>query len=188
METLAEEYQDLSKKNIRLRRRIRRLILGMRVLGVLLFLAVGYIIYIEHFPPFFGRWPELKQDLQVLQSKNSQLTDRVDSLNRVNNMLLELSPYYTGVFFEVQIGAFENFDLEKYKEGLARLNIDYSGDLDQYTLGKFRELDMAKDFVEDIREMGIRDAFIVAKIDGERVTVAEALEEAEKLRESAEEK
>ncbi len=41
---------------------------------------------------------------------------------------------------------------------------------------------MAKDFVQDIRQMGIQDAFIVAKIDGERVTVAEALEEAERLR------
>jgi hypothetical protein len=182
METLAEEYQDLSKKNIRLRRRVKRLGQGARVLGLIALLALGYIIYIEYYPPFFGRWPELTEDYETLLVKNSELAARLDSLQRVNDMLIELSPYYTGVFFEVQIGAFENFDLDKYKDGLARLHIDYSGDLDQYTLGKFRELDMAKDFVQDIRQMGIQDAFIVAKIDGERVTVAEALEEAERLR------
>lgn len=185
METLAEEYQDLSKKNIRLRRRNKRLYRGVWLLGVMLLLALGYIFYIEYYPPFFGRWPEMSQRYEKLLLKNNQLEDSIDSLNRVNNMLIELSPYYTGVFFEVQIGAFENFDLEKYKEGLAKLNIDYSGNLDQYTLGKFRDLEMAKDFVQDIRKMGIQDAFIVAKVDGERVTIAEALEEAERLDEGA---
>ena len=181
METLAEEYQDLSKKNIRLRRRNKRLKKGIWLLAVMLLFTLSYIFYIEYFTPFFGRWPKLARDYQEISEENVQLQDRIDSLNRVNNMLIELSPYYTGVFFEVQIGAFENFDLEKYKEGLAKLNIDYSGNLDQYTLGKFRALDMAKDFVQDIRKMGIRDAFIVAKVDGERVTIAEALEEAEQL-------
>jgi hypothetical protein len=186
MDTLAEEYQDLSKKNLRLRRNNKRLVQGMRVLGLLLLLALCYIIYIEYYPPFFGRWPELEASYEKLQLENARLEAKFDSLNRVNSMLIELSPYYTGVFFEVQIGAFENFDLEKYKEGLAKLNIDYSGDLDQYTLGKFRELEMAKDFVQDIRRMGIEDAFIVAKIDGKRVTVKEAVEEARRLREANE--
>jgi hypothetical protein len=184
MDTLAEEYQDLSKKNSKLRRRNRGLLQWMRVLGLLLLLSLAYIIYIEFYPPFFGRWPQLSRDYQQLLNEKARLSDEIDSLSRVNNMLIELSPYYTGVFFEVQIGAFENFDLEKYKEGLARLNIDYSGQLDQYTLGKFRDLEMAKDFVEDIRRIGIKDAFIVAKIDGERVTVQRAVEEAERLREA----
>ncbi|MEK6478489.1 SPOR domain-containing protein [Catalinimonas sp. 4WD22] len=186
METLAEEYQVLSKKNTALRRYNKQLIYWMRILGFLLLLALGYIIYIEYYPPFFGRWPEMTERYQNLLLKNEKLTSEIDSLNRVNSLLVELSPYYTGVFFEVQIGAFENFDLEKYKDGLAKLNIDYTGEIDQYTLGKFRDLDMAQDFAKDIRKMGIQDAFIVAKVDGKRVTVKEALAEAERLREGEE--
>lgn len=181
METLAEEYQELSKKNTALRRYNRQLIYWMRILGVLLLLALAYIIYIEYYPPFFGRWPELTTRYENLRHINSELQSEIDSLKRVNSLLVELSPYYTGVFFEVQIGAFENFDLEKYKEGLAKLNIDYSGELDQYTLGKFRELETAQDFAKDIRKMGIQDAFIVAKVDGKRVTVKEAQAEAARL-------
>ncbi|MFP4090896.1 MAG: hypothetical protein ACLFUB_05435 [Cyclobacteriaceae bacterium] len=184
MDTLAEEYQDLSKKNSKLKRRNRYLVQWLRIFGLLLLLALGYIIFIEFYTPFFGRWPELTQRYENLLIEKANLEKEIDSLNRVNSMLIELSPYYTGVFFEVQIGAFENFDLDKYKEGLAKLNIDYSGDLDQYTLGKFRDLETAKNFARDIRQMGIQDAFIVAKIDGKRVTVKEAVEEAERLREA----
>jgi len=184
METLAEEYQDLSKKNSALRRYNKRLLFWMKILGLLFVLCLSYVIYIEYFPPFFGRWPELSQKYDNLQLEREALQEEIDSLNRVNSLLVELSPYYTGVFFEVQIGAFEHFDLEKYREGLAKLNIDYSGELDQYTMGKFRDLDLAKDFVRDIRRMGIKDAFIVAKIDGKRVTVKEAQEEARRLREA----
>jgi len=183
MDTLAEEYQDLSKKNIRLRRRKKRLEKLTWILVGVLTLVTAYILYIEYYPPLFGRWPKLTEEYEQVLLEKKELQERLDSLQRVNSMLIELSPYYTGVFFEVQIGAFENFDLDKYKEGLARLNIDYSGKLDQYTLGKFRELEMAKGFVKDIKSMGIRDAFIVAKIDGKRVKVQEAVEEAERLRE-----
>ncbi len=186
METLAEQYQDLSKKTSALRRYNNRLLASLKILGVLLLLALAYIIYIEYFPPFFGRWPELSERYKNLQVNNELLEKELDSLQRINSLLVEVSPYYTGVFFEVQIGAFESFDLEKYKEGLAKLNIDYSGELDQYTLGKFRNLEIAQDFAKDIRKMGIRDAFIIAKVDGKRVSVKEAQAEAERLKEGDE--
>ncbi len=183
METLAEQYRDLSRRNTALKKANRQLRTGLIAATVLFLLALSYIMYIENFTPFFGRFPRLEKDFQTLEAKNQLLQEEMDSLSRVNNMLIEVSPYYTGVFFEVQIGAFENFNLEKYKEGLAKLNIDYGGTMDQYTLGKFRELETALAFQKDIRKMGIKDAFIVAKIDGKRVTVKEAIAEADKLRE-----
>ena len=182
MESLAEEYRNLSKRNTTLRRGRKQLSTGLIILLALLLLVIGYIVYIEYFTPFFGRWPRLQEQYQALQQENQQLTDELDSLNRVNNLLLELSPYYTGVFFEVQIGAFEYFDLDTYKEDLVKMNIDKTEQVDQYTLGKFRELEMALAFQKDIRKMGIRDAFVIAKIDGERVSIQEALAEAKRLR------
>ena len=182
MESLAEEYRNLSKRNTTLRRGRKQLSTGLLILVGLLLLTVGYIIYIEYFPPLFGRWPRLEQQYQTLQQDNEQLQDELDSLQRVNTLLLELSPYYTGVFFEVQIGAFEYFDLEDYKEDFVKMNIDKSEQIDQYTLGKFRELDRALAFQKDIRKMGIRDAFVIAKVDGERVTIKEAVAEAARLK------
>ena len=182
MESLAEEYRNLSKRNTTLRRGRKQLSTGLIILFSLLLLALGYIAYIEYFTPFFGRWPRLQQQYTVLQNNNEQLADELDSLQRVNNLLLELSPYYTGVFFEVQIGAFEYFDLDDYKEDLVKMNIDKTEQIDQYTLGKFRDLDRALSFQKDIRRMGIKDAFVIAKVDGERVTIQEALTEAKRLR------
>ena len=181
MESLAEEYRNLSKRNTTLRRGRKQLSTGLIVLVGLLLLAVGYIIYIEYFPPFFGRWPRLQAQHQALQQDHEQLADELDSMRRVNTLLLELSPYYTGVFFEVQIGAFEYFDLEDYKEDFVKMNIDKTEQIDQYTLGKFRDLDRALAFQKDIQKMGIKDAFVIAKVDGERVTIKEALAESARL-------
>ena len=183
MESLAEEYRNLSKRNTALRKRRKLLSTGAVVLLTLLLLAIGYIIYIEYFTPFFGRWPRLQEQYEAQLQQNKYLADEIDSLQRVNNLLLELSPYYTGVFFEVQIGAFEYFDLNDYKEDLVKMNIDKTEQVDQYTLGKFRDLERALAFRRDIQRMGIKDAFVIAKIDGERVPIQEALAEAERLRE-----
>ena len=181
MESLAEEYRNLSKRNTTLRRGRKQLSTGLIVLLSLFLIAIGYIIYIEYFTPFFGRWPKLQQQYQTLQQNNEQLVAELDSMQRVNSLLLELSPYYTGVFFEVQIGAFEYFDLDSYKEDLVKMNIDKTEQIDQYTLGKFRDLDRALAFQRDVQRMGIKDAFVIAKVDGERVTVKEALAEAKRL-------
>ncbi len=180
METLAEQYRSMSKRNTALKKYNTLLSTWLIVAGMLLLLLMGYLFYIEYQSPLFGRFPQLEKEYETVQAGTTQLQEELDSMQRVNSMLIELSPYYTGVFFEVQIGAFESFDLEKYREGLAKLNIDSNGQIEQYTLGKFRDLETAISFQRDIRRMGIKDAFIVAKIDGKRVTVKEA--EVERLK------
>ena len=187
METLAEQFQQVSKQKSRVQRHNKLLKQGLMFSAGLIFLLIGYLVFIEFFPPLFGRWPQVQKSLQRAEAHNHYLKEQVDSLYRVNDLLLELSPYYTGVFYEVQIGAFEDFDLADYREDLVKMNIDYNGPLDQYTLGKFRDLPKALAFQKDIQQMGIQDAFVVAKVDGERVSVKEAQQEAERLAESREE-
>lgn len=187
METLAEQFQQVSKQKSRIQQKNKMLKQGLIFSGVLIALLLSYLVFIEYFTPFFGRWPQVQRSLQVAEMQNKYLKQQIDSLYRVNDLLLELSPYYTGVFYEVQIGAFENFNLADYKEDLVKMNIDYNGPLDQYTLGKFRDLEKALAFQKDIQQMGIQDAFVVAKVDGERVSVKEALQEADRLAEDREE-
>jgi len=187
METLAEQFQKVSKQKSRVQRENKMLKQGLIFSGGLILILIGYLLFIEYFTPLFGRWPQVQKSLQRAEIQNNYLKEQIDSLYRVNDLLLELSPYYTGVFYEVQIGAFENFNLADYKDDLVKMNIDYNGPLDQYTLGKFRNLEKALAFQKDVQQMGIQDAFVVAKVDGERVTVKEAQREAERLRESREE-
>lgn len=82
-----------------------------------------------------------------------------------------------GVVFKVQIGAFRNKDLTKYFEN----NQNFSGDVDadgvkKYTIGYFGDYWEADRFKKYLREMGVKDAWIVPYKDGQRVNIKDVLE------------
>lgn len=82
-----------------------------------------------------------------------------------------------GVLYKVQIGAFKNKDLTKYFQN----NKNFSGEIDEdgtkkYTLGIFKEYWEADTFKKYLREMGVKDAWIVSYKDGKRVNIKDALE------------
>jgi hypothetical protein len=82
-----------------------------------------------------------------------------------------------GLIYKVQIGAFKNKNLEKYLEN----HVNFSGDIDddgtkKYTLGYFSDYWEADNFKKYLREMGVRDAWIVSYKDGKRVSMKDALE------------
>ena len=173
--TNTEVFKNLNKRINELERR-NSLQSSLLILFIIFtVLLSGYIIYIEVEDPPFGKWKYLSLEKKQTQEYNDYLLSRIDSISRSNDLLLENSPYYPGVFFEVQIGAFESFDLNAYKKSLENLRSYKEDSLQKYVLGKFRELDQAKLFLKDIRRMGVSDAFIIAKINGERVEVHEAL-------------
>jgi hypothetical protein len=80
-----------------------------------------------------------------------------------------------GVIFRLQIGAFQKFDINKY---LSETGESFSGEnadqLNKYMMGKFRDYKMAENFRDDVRRMGLRDAWIVAYRDGVRIDIKEA--------------
>ena len=86
-----------------------------------------------------------------------------------------------GVVFKVQIGAFKNKDLSKYLEA----SDNFSGEVDEnglkrYSLGVFRDYWEADTFKKYLREMGVKDAWIVSFKDGQRVPIKEVLENVSK--------
>lgn len=153
-------------------------IAGRFALFLFVIAVVGAVLY---FPFLQDRFPALKKitigaGVDTLQMKQLQNTLAFDSLKKVNDslvkantLLIENSDVITGVFYEVQIGAFKNFDLAKYKKNLAELKGVEEEGYSKMTLGRFRELDMAKEFLKDVREIGFKDAWIVAKKDGKRI-------------------
>jgi hypothetical protein len=82
-----------------------------------------------------------------------------------------------GVIFKVQIGAFKNKDLAKYFEN----NPNFGGEVKEsepqkITIGIFRDYWEADKFKKYMREMGVKDAWIVPYRDGERVEIKDVLE------------
>jgi hypothetical protein len=82
-----------------------------------------------------------------------------------------------GVVYKVQIGSFRNRDLTKYFEN----NNNFSGEVDadgakKYTLGYFGDYWEADNFKKYLREMGVKDAWIVAYKNGQRVNIKDVLE------------
>lgn len=81
-----------------------------------------------------------------------------------------------GVAFKVQIGAFKQKDLKKFAKENPSFEVDEANGTLQYTLGVFTDYWEADTFKKYLREMGVKDAWIVAYKDGKRVPIKEVLE------------
>jgi CRISPR/Cas system CSM-associated protein Csm4 (group 5 of RAMP superfamily) len=81
-----------------------------------------------------------------------------------------------GVVFKVQIGAFRNKDLSKYFEKNKNFTGEEEEGVQKYSLGQFTDYWEADTFKKYLREMGVKDAWIVSYKDGVRVPLKDVLE------------
>jgi hypothetical protein len=81
-----------------------------------------------------------------------------------------------GVLFKVQIGAFKQKDLSKFSKSNPSFQMDAKDGTMKYTIGMFRDYWQADTFKKYLREMGVKDAWIVAYKDGKRVPIKKVLE------------
>ncbi len=81
-----------------------------------------------------------------------------------------------GVVFKVQIGAFTNKDLSKYLDNAKSFAQEEGDGVKRFTIGVFRDYWEADTFKKYLREMGVKDAWIVAYRDGQRVPIKDVLE------------
>lgn len=132
---------------------------------------------------------DLKSELEKSKRENK----RIDSLQRLLNessnkmRMLEAdveaakkqssdakNSVFTGYYFRVQLGAYQNFDIKNKVKGDNNMNSETAGGLDKYTVGYFKKYAEAESFAKDVRKMGIKDAWVVAYKDGNRINVKEA--------------
>lgn len=78
-----------------------------------------------------------------------------------------------GIVFKVQIGAYKEIDLAN--DNTSNFGAEKE-DLNKYTIGVFKDYWEADTFKKYIKEMGIKDAWIVSYRDGQRVDISEVLE------------
>ncbi len=82
-----------------------------------------------------------------------------------------------GYYYRVQLGAYKFFDVNSKttKEDDTFLT-ETKNEIDKYVVGLFFTLEEADKFKNDIRKLGIKDAFVVPYKDGQRITHKEAAE------------
>ncbi|MEI6312443.1 MAG: hypothetical protein WCP57_09300 [Bacteroidota bacterium] len=74
-----------------------------------------------------------------------------------------------GTSFQIQIGVYKNTELSQYLAEPKYVGFELDNQLIRYHLGYFRDYLEAKKFLEIVRRMGIKDAFITEYLDGQRV-------------------
>ena len=112
---------------------------------------------------------------QLLNEKNQlnrDLTSAETSLQSVTEQLQETSDDY-GVWFRVQIGAYEDRRIDKSLETTDQMTLEERDELQKVVLGRFRVYEDAKRLQEQLKGMGLDDAWIVSYKDGRRVPIEE---------------
>jgi hypothetical protein len=144
---------------------------------------------------------QLKQAQSSLSDKNTKIAELEDQISRMRGELtsakaelqqLRETPvvnpmdFSKGVIFKVQVGAFKNKDLAKYFDNNPNFGGEAAGkdaaDPQRITIGIFRDYWEADTFKKYMRDMGVKDAWIVPYRDGARVDIKDVMDavEAEK--------
>lgn len=135
---------------------------------------------------------KVSQMQSSLSNKDARIAELEDQISQTRTQLtsaraelaqLKASPvvnemdFSKGVVFKVQIGAFKNKDLQKYFDNNPNLGGEVQdGEPQRITIGIFRDYWKADEFKKYMREMGVKDAWIVPYRDGERVEIKDVLE------------
>ncbi|MEP1602887.1 Ezrin/radixin/moesin family protein [Ekhidna sp.] len=112
---------------------------------------------------------DLREELSRLQ--NAQPADNVATKNTGSGI-----DENKGIVFKVQLGAFsKKEDLSKY-DNSTNFSAENKDGLQKFTIGVFREYRTADTFKKYLREMGVKDAWVVSYKDGSRVPMKDVLE------------
>lgn len=117
---------------------------------------------------------QLEDELAQLRS---QLTAAKAELAALKEAPVNSMDFSKGVVFKVQIGAFKNKNLAKYFDNNPNFGGEArDGEPQKLTIGIFRDYWEADTFKKYMREMGVKDAWIVPYKDGQRVEIKDVLE------------
>ena len=116
---------------------------------------------------------EAKAMAEAQRQRANEMAKKAQEAQNSSSSALDES----GTWFKVQVGAFENIDMSEYFKN----NPNFSGEeseegLQRITLGRFRDYWEADRFKKTLRQMGVKEAWIVPHKDGVRVPLKEVLE------------
>ncbi len=113
---------------------------------------------------------ELTQQLDQQNIALRETRDSLDALNkRYKNLLAKGSTEIpSGTVYAVQIGYFELLQLDEFNSRIRTIRAENQDGGKRYVIGYFKSLDQAKSFNEEIKTIGIEDAFVSEYNNGVR--------------------
>ena len=137
---------------------------------------------------------EMKELQSSISDKNTKIAELEDQISQMRGELtstkaelaqLKVAPpvnlmdYSKGVVFKVQVGAFKNKDLSKYFDNNPNFGGEAGGkdsaNPQRITIGIFRDYWEADTFKKYMRDMGVKDAWIVPYKDSQRVDIKDVM-------------
>ena len=117
------------------------------------------------------KWALIQKEgeLQSLSKDYEKLERAYKAQRQVNEIGVK-----PGLVYRVQIGAFVFYEMNNPPSDAEDFVHEKSDGYNKYVVGSFREFADCEVFKDELREMGIKDAWIVPYIDGSRSTMAEA--------------
>ncbi len=121
---------------------------------------------------------ELTQQLDQQNVELRTLRDSFYSLNRKFENLLNSGSMTIpeGTVYAVQIGYFKLLKLDEFNKRIRTVRAENQEGGKRYVIGYFTSLDQAIDFGDEIKTIGIDDAFVSQYIDGVRNMTFDAQE------------
>lgn len=118
------------------------------------------------------------EQMSQIQAENLSLQNEManlqDQLATVTQQMQASSDDY-GVWFRVQIGAYEEGHIDKSLETTKELSLEERNKLQKVALGRFRKYEDAKQLQKQLQAKGLKDAWIVSYKDGARVPIEEVI-------------
>jgi hypothetical protein len=121
----------------------------------------------------------LTSQLDAVNAKNKSIKDSLNQLVSSYQALMTrqqaLGEIPIGTVYAVQIGYFTELNLESFNNQIRSIKAENVEGAKRYIIGYFSDLSGAVQFGEDIKKIGIDDAFVSQYIDGERNMSFDAL-------------
>jgi septal ring factor EnvC (AmiA/AmiB activator) len=113
----------------------------------------------------------LKTAVSDLEEQNNLLKLQIDELDARYSALLEKQSNTSlpdGIAYQVQMGYYQYLNLASFNEQMKTIKAEEVDGAKRYVVGHFLELEDAIQFRDDIKKLGIEDAFVSQYINGER--------------------
>ncbi|MBI1308040.1 MAG: hypothetical protein GC181_15655 [Bacteroidetes bacterium] len=174
--TQRESTYEKDELKRQLRNRNITLITGS-VLLLISFVTVGFLFFrlseqgkqIQQLEVLQMKADSLGRKLKLSKQHNDSLELRNAMMQHQNDLLAENSQMADGIFFDVMIGGFEDFNLDAYMRELSEIrNEEYNGEA-MVVIGRFRSFKKALLYENDLKTIGLKNVKLVGRIDGKLV-------------------
>lgn len=157
-EALRTALEDLRNTEVQVAKPKKSPAVGaLTVLFILALAAIGYLLYIMNNHPAH---PQEESTEAVLL--------RDGKIEKWNTLPED------GLVYRVQIGAYQDFSLEKYKQNAEGLHQDSINGINKVSIGAFSRLADAQDFQQKMVQLGLENAYVVAYKNNQPIGLIEA--------------